>query len=165
MKIIKILFFLLLSSKSAIHASNADCVTRAEYETLLQRVNILEELLGNMNPEKIADAINSEKSDQKFYKSNSSFIENVVDVIHSREESAHHPWMKLEKWSKMKKGMKIAEVISILGTPSLDEPSLRKRVDAVYTYQGRRVSNGKMVKGKVRFYKNSVVDVEIPKLD
>lgn len=165
MKIIKILSFLFLSSQCMINASNNNYVTRAEYESLLQRVNILEGLLRDMNPEQVADAITTKKSEQKFYKSNPSFIENVVDVIHSREESAHHPWMKLEKWSKIEKGMKVAGVISILGTPTLDEPSLRRRVDSVYTYQGRRVSTGKMVKGKIRFYKNSVVDVEMPKLD
>jgi hypothetical protein len=56
------------------------------------------------------------------------------------------------------------EVVTLLEQPTLNEPSLHKRVDFVYTYQGRRVATAKKVTGIIRFYKGKVIEVEAPDL-
>jgi hypothetical protein len=50
----------------------------------------------------------------------------------------------------------------VLDQPTLNEPSMHKRVDLVYTYQGRRVATAKKVAGIVRFYKGKVIEIEAP---
>ena len=39
------------------------------------------------------------------------------------------------------------EVIAQLGEPTLDEPSLNRRIDFVYTYQGRRPATNQKIEG------------------
>ena len=41
---------------------------------------------------------------------------------------------------------------------------MHKRVDFVYTYKGRRVATAKKVTGIVRFYKDKVIEIEVPEL-
>ena len=62
-------------------------------------------------------------------------------------------------------GMSPEDVIAQLGEPTLDEPSLNRRIDFVYTYQGRRPATNKKIEGKVRFYKGEAIDIERPALD
>jgi hypothetical protein len=91
-----------------------------------------------------------------------SLIEDVVKVIQQREEDAFYPWMELERWSQVRKGMSADQVISVLGEPTLDEPSLHKRKDRVFTWQGRRVTSAQRAEGIVRFYKDEVIEIEPP---
>jgi len=93
-----------------------------------------------------------------------SLIENVVEKIQAQEESANFPWMEASKWVSLRKGMTPEEVVTLLEQPTLNEPSLHKRVDFVYTYQGRRVATAKKVTGIIRFYKGKVIAVEAPDL-
>jgi len=97
-------------------------------------------------------------------KDKSSLIESVVQTIQAREESANFPWMDAEKWPKLQRGMTPEEVVAVLDQPTLNEPSMHKRVDFVYTYQGRRVATAKKVTGIVRFYKGKVIEIEAPDL-
>ena len=62
------------------------------------------------------------------------------------------------------KGMPVESVLQILGKPTLNEPSLHKRIDYVFTYEGRRVATKKKVEGKVRFYKDRVPTSNITEL-
>lgn len=91
-------------------------------------------------------------------------IDSVVTTIQSREEAASYPWMDVDKWSAIKKGMTPEEVVVVLDKPTLNEPSMHKRVDTVYTYQGRRVATAKKVTGIIRFYKGKVIEIEKPQL-
>ena len=95
---------------------------------------------------------------------NLTLIEKVVKTIQIREEEKFYPWMESAKWDSVEKGMTPEAIISILGEPTLDEPSLHKRIDQVYTYKGRRVATREKVTGIIRFYKGVVVSIEAPKL-
>lgn len=161
-----ILSFILLTSTlcSGLHAESSEYVSKADYNALLKRVEALETILQTIDASEIIETVGKQKVSQSNKSIKTRLIDNVVDAIHSREESANYPWMDEYKWSKIKTGMTISQVIGILGVPTLDEPSLSKRIDTVYTYQGRRVATGKMTKGKIRFYKNKVVNFEKPKL-
>ncbi len=93
---------------------------------------------------------------------NPSLIDRMVEAVQAREESIRYPWMDTEIWSKVKKGMSEEEVVDILGEPTLEDPSLYKRIDKVHTYRGRRPMTGELVFGKVKFYRNKVVSIETP---
>ncbi|MGJ8654462.1 MAG: outer membrane protein assembly factor BamE domain-containing protein [Opitutaceae bacterium] len=144
---------------------NAQQVSRAEYLALAERVEQLEASLRfvkNTQVETIAtEAFASMPMNQA---DKESLIENVVSTIQAREESANYPWMDAEKWVSIQKGMSPEQVVTILDRPTLNEPSMHKRVDFVYTYRGRRVATAKKVTGIVRFYKGEVVEIEIPQL-
>ncbi|NCG08157.1 MAG: outer membrane protein assembly factor BamE [Verrucomicrobia bacterium] len=140
-------------------------VTRAEYEALEQRLEAVEAALGaarSAQVESIAEEALAKVEMTPGQKA--SLIESVVQTIQTREEKTSYPWMQAEKWARIKKGMTPEAVVEILGTPLLNEPSLHKRVDAVYTYQGRRVATNEKVTGIIRFYKGVVIEMEVPKL-
>ena len=63
-----------------------------------------------------------------------SLIENVVAAVKQREQEVNFPWMDSAKWAPLRMGMSPDEVIAQLGEPTLDEPSLNRRIDFVYTY-------------------------------
>lgn len=140
-------------------------VSEAAFNSLLERVEQLEEALRltrNTQIESIAAsavaAMPVSQGDRQ------SFINDVVSTIQSREEAANYPWMEADKWAQIRKGMSPGAVVKILGLPTLDEPSLHKRKDRVYTWQGRRVATAKKVEGIIRFYQGKVVEIEAPAL-
>lgn len=152
----------LLSAPSALAAEE---ISREEFVALAQRVEQLEaslRIVKNTQVEAIAtEAFASMPMNQA---DKNSLIENVVTTIQAREESANFPWMDAEKWAKIQKGMSPEEVVTVLDKPTLNEPSMHKRVDFVYTYQGRRVATAKKVTGIVRFYKDKAIEIEVPEL-
>jgi len=140
-------------------------VTKEEFLALQKRVEELESavrVVKNTQVEAIATetfaAMPMTQDDRN------SLIENVVEKIQAQEESANFPWMEASKWVNVRKGMTPEEVVTLLEQPTLNEPSLHKRVDFVYTYQGRRVATAKKVTGIIRFYKGTVIEVEVPDL-
>ncbi|MDA9589410.1 outer membrane protein assembly factor BamE [Opitutales bacterium] len=140
-------------------------VTKEEFLALQKRVEELESavrVVKNTQVEAIATetfaAMPMTQDDRN------SLIENVVEKIQAQEESANFPWMEASKWVSLRKGMTPEEVVTLLEQPTLNEPSLHKRVDFVYTYQGRRVATAKKVTGIIRFYKGTVIEVEVPDL-
>ena len=79
-----------------------------------------------------------------------------------RDRDKLYPWLDLKKWDSLKLGMNQDTVREILGKPTLDEISLNKRIDNVFTYKGRVISTNKKVEGKVRFYKDESVEILPP---
>lgn len=147
-------------------SSLAQEVTREEFNTLLQRIDALERGLSsarNLQMESLAtEAISQMPESQVAGESRESLIEEVVTRIQKREESVNYPWMELTQWDGVRKRMSSEQVIEILGPPTLDEPSLHKRKDRVFTWQGRRVATGERVEAIIRFYKNKVIEIEPP---
>ena len=136
-------------------------VSRAEYEALAKRVAVLEaRLINQMDTltSSVLEAIPNQGKGQK------NLINSVVDAVKQREQQVNFPWMDNSKWVLIREGQSVDQVIAILGKPTLKEPSLRKWVDYVYSYQGRRPSDNKRIEGKVRFKKDTVVDMEAPSL-
>lgn len=93
---------------------------------------------------------------------NPNMIDRMVEAVQLRQESIRYPWMDSSLWDKLQKGMSEDEVIGVLGEPILEDPSLHKRIDKVYTYRGRRPMTGELVLGKVKFYRNKVISIEAP---
>ena len=141
----------------------AEAVTQGEFLALQQRVEQLEASLRTVKNSQVeAIATEAFASMPMSQKDKSSLNENVVQTIQAREESANYPWMDASKWANLSKGMSPEEVVAVLDQPTLNEPSMHKRVDLVYTYQGRRVATAKKVAGIVRFYKGKVIEIEVP---
>lgn len=150
---------------SASAAVRANEVSREEFLALTQRVEQLEaslRIVKNTQVEEIAsEAVAAMPMNQE---DKNSLIESVVGTIQAREEKANFPWMDAGKWAMIKMGMEPNEVVAILDRPTLNEPSMHKRIDFVYTYEGRRVATARKVTGIIRFYKGEVVEVEAPEL-
>lgn len=91
-----------------------------------------------------------------------NMIDRMVEAVQLRQESIRYPWMDSNLWDKVQKGMSEEEVTGVLGEPILEDPSLHKRIDKVYTYRGRRPMTGELVLGKVKFYRNKVISIEAP---
>ena len=136
-------------------------VSRAEYEALAARVSVLEARLNNQMDTLTSDVLQAMPEQGEGQK---SLISSVVDAVKQREQQVNFPWMDSSKWALIREGQSVDQVTAILGKPTLNEPSLRKWVDYVYSYQGRRPSDNKRIEGKVRFKKDIVVDVDTPNL-
>ena len=150
----------------ALQAQSQGAVTRAEYQALAAKVAQLEARLAGVQTQQL-DSITQEvlASMPDSSSSEASLIENVVAAVKQREQEVNFPWMDSAKWAPLRKGMSPEDVIAQLGEPTLDEPSLNRRIDFVYTYQGRRPATNQRVEGKVRFYKGEAIDIERPALD
>ena len=158
---ILILGILLLGQ--SVHAS--DSVSRAEYEALLVRVTKLESVLSSLQIEIDGELeATSAPSVTASKKSKASLLDNVINVIQVREDTTTYPWMDTTLWKSLTVGMSPEEAISLLGRPTLNEPSLSKRIDAVYTYKGTQSSTGNRIKGILRFYRNQLVEIEPPEI-
>ena len=157
---------LLGPSLGALQAQSQGAVTRAEYQALAAKVAQLEARLAGVQTQQL-DSITQEvlASMPDSASSEASLIENVVAAVKQREQEVNFPWMDSAKWAPLRKGMSPEDVIAQLGEPTLDEPSLNRRIDFVYTYQGRRPATNKKIEGKVRFYKGEAIDFERPSLD
>lgn len=94
-----------------------------------------------------------------------TLFERFSQKMYQKEEDKLFPWLDLNKWKSVQLKMDEKEVIEILGKPTLDELSLNKRIDNVFTYKGRVLSTNKKVEGKVRFYKGKVIDISAPRKD
>lgn len=94
-----------------------------------------------------------------------TLFERFSQKMYQKEEDKLFPWLNLNKWESVQLGMDEKEVLEILGKPTLDELSLNKRIDNVFTYKGRVLSTNKKVEGKVRFYKGKVIDILVPQKD
>jgi len=144
---------------------DAQQISRDEFDSLAKRVEQLEasvRMVKNTQIEGLAaEAVSAMPMDMA---DKESLIESVVNTIQAKEEGANFPWMDTAKWASLKKGMSPEDVVATVGIPTLNEPSMHKRVDFVYTYQGRRVATAKKVEGIIRFYKGKVVEVEAPVL-
>ena len=144
---------------------DAQQISQAEFDALAERVEQLEasvRMVKNTQIEGLAaEAVSAMPMDMA---DKESLIESVVNTIQAKEEGANFPWMDTAKWASLKKGMNPEDVVATIGIPTLNEPSMHKRVDFVYTYQGRRVATAKKVEGIIRFYKGKVVEVEAPVL-
>ena len=156
----------LILSTNFIFAEDDSSVSRAEYEALAARVSALE-ANSAVNSSNQIDSITSKviaalpvKSEEK-----TTLIESVVAAVKKHEQNVNFPWMDNSKWALIRTGQSVDQVVTILGKPTLNEPSLRKWVDFVYTYQGRQPSTNKLFVGKVRFSKGVVVDLERPVID
>ena len=156
----------LILSTNFIFAEDDSSVSRAEYEALAARVSALEANSAVNSSDQI-DSITSKviaalpvKSEEK-----TTLIESVVSAVKKHEQNVNFPWMDNSKWALIRNGQSVDQVVTILGNPTLNEPSLRKWVDFVYTYQGRQPSTNKLFVGKVRFSKGVVVDLERPVID
>jgi hypothetical protein len=136
-------------------------VSRAEYEALAARVSVLEARLNNQMDTLTSDVLQAMPEQGEGQK---SLISSVVDAVKQREQQVNFPWMDNSKWALIREGQSVDQVTAILGKPTLNEPSLRKWVDYVYSYQGRRPSDNKRIEGKVRFKKDMVVDIDTPNL-
>ena len=157
---------LLFLSTNFIFAENGSIVSRAEYEALAARVSAIEASLAADSSDQL-DSLTSKviaalpaKSEKK-----TTLIEDVVAAVKQHEQEVNFPWMDNSKWALIRNGQSVDQVVTILGKPTLNEPSLRKWVDSVYTYQGRRPATNKRIVGKVRFRKGVVVDIEPPVID
>jgi cell division protein FtsB len=163
-------FFLPIFSLTALGfsltAQTQATVTRAEYEALAERVAQLEAHLNGLQTQPL-DTLTQEvlAAMPEQAKGEASLIETVVAAVKQREQEVKFPWMDMAKWAPIRKGLTPAEVVEFLGDPTLDEPSLHRRIDFVYTYQGRRPATNQRVEGKIRFYKGVVVEVELPVID
>ena len=153
--------FVLCTSLTAIQAQVDSSVSRAEYEALVARVSVLEARLNNQMDTLTSDVLQAMPEQGEGQK---SLISSVVDAVKQREQQVNFPWMDKAKWALIREGQSADQVTAILGKPTLNEPSLRKWVDYVYSYQGRRPSDNKRIEGKVRFKKDIVVDLEVPNL-
>jgi hypothetical protein len=144
-----------------------EMVTRAEYDALVERVANLEGVIASLKADVVDQAASAALESPQFALAPSegtTFIDDVVDVIHSREEDAFYPWMDMAKWERLEVGMTEGEVNELLGQPTMRDPSMHKKVDSFYTYTGRRVATGKRVKGVVRFYRGKVKNFDAPAL-
>lgn len=141
----------------------AETVSRAEYDALLQRVEVLESVLEEVQVDQLATLASLQLDTSKSI-SDSPFIDNVVSVLQEREEDVNYPWMDAEKWAQLNVGMTSVEVLALLGDPTMNDPSLHKRIDFFYTYQGRRVATRQWSKGLIRFYRNKIVSFDLPNL-
>ena len=156
----------LFLSTNFIFAEDDLSVSRTEYEALVARVSALEANFAANSSDQL-DSITSKviaalpvNSEEK-----TTLIENVVSAVKKHEQDVNFPWMDNSKWALISNGQSVDEVVTILGKPTLNEPSLRRWVDSVYTYQGRRPATNKKIVGKVRFKKGVVVDFELPMID
>lgn len=154
-------FFALYASLTTLQAQADPSVSRAEYEDLAARVAALEARLDEQMDTLTSDVLQAMPEQGEGQK---SLISSVVDAVKQREQQVNFPWMDNSKWALIREGQSVNQVTAILGKPTLNEPSLRKWVDYVYSYQGRRPSDNKRIEGKVRFKKDMVVDVETPNL-
>ena len=146
-------------------AASGGYVTKSEFNALIERVASLEEVLASFKTdvvEQVAETAIATR--QPTAENKGSFIEEVVDVIHAREEDAFYPWMDDAKWDQIKVGMPEEDVYALLGRPTMNDPSMHKKIDRFYTYSGRRVGSGKKVKGVVRFYRGVVKNFDRPEL-
>ena len=156
----------LFLSANFIFAEDDSSVSRAEYEALVARVSALEANLAANSSDQL-DSITSTviaalpvNSEEK-----TTLIESVVAAVKKHEQDVNFPWMDNSKWGLIRNGQSVDQVVTILGKPTFIEPSLRKWVDSVYTYQGRRPATNKRIVGIVRFKKGVVVDFELPVSD
>ena len=156
----------LILSTNFVFAEDDSSVSRAEYEALAARVSALEANFA-VNSSDQLDSITSKviaalpaNSEEK-----TTLIKSVVAAVKKHEQDVNFPWMDSGKWALIRDGQSVDQVVKILGKPTLNEPSLRKWVDSVYTYQGRRPATNKRIVGKVRFRKGVVVDFERPVID
>ena len=140
-------------------------VSREEFASVLQRLEAIEEALGVVKAEQVESIAEEALATVALSSSEkSTLIESVVQTIQAREEKAVFPWMEADKWAQLSKGMTPDEVVAVLGRPTLNEPSLHKRIDTVYTYEGRRVATNEKITGIVRFYKGVAAEIEVPSL-
>ena len=156
-----ICIYVCCTSLTALAGQVDSSVSRAEYESLVKRVAVIEARLNNQMDTLTSGVLEAMPDQGKRQK---SFINSVVDAVKQREQQVNFPWMDLSKWARIREGQSVDQVTAILGKPSLKEPSLRKWVDYVYSYQGRRPTDNKRIEGKVRFKKDIVVDIEAPNL-
>ena len=173
MKIIKQYFIILLAagllpafSTFEAQAQEAQTVTRTEYEALAAKVAQLEARLNGLQPRQAASVTQEVLAIMPdTVSASSSLIENVVAAVKQREQQVNFPWMDLSKWAPLREGQTPEQVVAILGKPTLNEPSLNRRIDFVYTYEGRRPATNKKVVGKIRFYKGEAIEIVRPVID
>ena len=153
--------YVLCASFTVLQGQADPSVSRAEYEALAARVSVLEARLNNQLDTLTSNVLQAMPEQGEGQK---SLISSVVDAVKQREQQVNFPWMDSSKWALIREGQSVDQVTAILGKPTLNEPSLRKWVDYVYSYQGRRPSDNKRIEGKVRFKKDMVVDIDTPNL-
>ena len=171
MKINKQYFFILIvagliPAYMPLKAQEGQTVSRSEYEALLTKVAQLEARLNSLQLQQV-DTVTQEvlAAMPDTASASPSLIQNVVAAVKQREQQVNFPWMDLSKWVPLREGLTPEQVVAVLGKPTLNEPSLHRRIDFVYTYEGRRPATNKKVVGKIRFYKDEAIEIIRPVID
>ena len=105
--------FLVSSAAFFLSTTNAQEVSREEYNALLKRVQMLEQKLDQTHEQQIETIANEvaqrTAASQQPVEQKPGLIENVIDAIQFRQEAATFPWMDAGKWAGIEKGMSLGE--------------------------------------------------------
>lgn len=154
-------FFSLLLLPCALLADTTEDRILQELEKLNAKVDRLEAQVTSLEKE-LSEAAAVVPAEALAGGESVGLVDRVAQAIYIKEDRVNFPWMDAALWERIEEGMSEAAVIGILGEPTLDEPSLHKRIDKVLTYQGRRAATGERVVGKIKFYKDKAVSISRP---
>jgi len=71
-------------------------------------------------------------------------------------------WTDEGLWKQIRHGMTSNEVVALLGSPPRSVKSMKPKIDLVYFYEASLLDRQSMVKGRVSFKDNAVVDFLAP---
>jgi len=71
-------------------------------------------------------------------------------------------WTDEGQWKQIRHGMTSNEVVALLGSPPRSVKSMKPKIDLVYFYEASLLDRQSMVKGRVSFKDNAVVDFLAP---
>lgn len=91
-----------------------------------------------------------------------SFMDRIRGGISYTSLPPTGPWTDPNNWNSLVKGMTPDDVVRLLGKPLLSKSSTRPRADYYWQYAGKRPT-GEQLAGRVRFYKEKVIDWDLPK--
>lgn len=91
-----------------------------------------------------------------------SFMDRIRGGISYTSLPPSGPWTDPNNWNGLVKGMSPDDVVRLLGKPLYNKSSTRPRADYYWQYAGK-LPNGEQLAGRVRFYKERVIDWDLPK--
>ena len=156
-------FLLLLASPAWPSDGDTSAAILDELRKLNENVSRLEQRVAQQEEQIVRYSVEEITASREASGQDSSgLVQRVVEAVKLNEQQTNFPWLDDDLWSRVEKGMSADEVVALLGEPTVEEPSLHKRVDTVFSYIGRRAMGNEKVVGKIKLYRGKVVEVEAP---
>lgn len=151
-----LLLLILLASHSAGFADERLDRIVEELQSLREQVSALEARVSELESLPPAETHVETTQPRQSSREKSKWFDTMRVELKKAEARASGAWTSIARWDRIHKGMKVEDVVHILGEPTHRKFSVRKDTDEILIYEGDLDGNGELVSGEIRIYKGKV---------
>lgn len=133
-----------------------------EVQALREQITTLETRVKTLETENAAAVAALEPNTDIKPRQRKNLFDSMRIELQKAEVRASGPWVSPDTWTSIETGLKVDEIISVLGEPTVRKFSVRRDTDEILIYRGDLEGTGEPIVGEIRIYKGKVRRFTLP---